>query len=83
MNGNVDLTLPAVSKANLKMRTGNGGIYTDFDIQMPASSANTTTDHTGLRRIHVEKNVAGTINGGGAEFDLRSQNGNIYLRKAK
>ena len=85
MNGNVDVTLPAASKANLKMRTRNGGIYTDFDLQMtPASApASPPQDQTGLRRIQVEKNVSGTINGGGAEFDLRSQNGNIYLRKAK
>jgi hypothetical protein len=85
MNGNVDVTLPAASKANLKMRTRNGGIYTDFDLQMtpPSGPANSTQGQTGLRRIQLEKNVAGTINGGGAEFDLRSQNGNIYLRRAK
>ena len=80
MNGNVDVTLPAVAKANLKMRTGNGGIYTDFDIQL---TPNSSTDLPPLRRIRVEKNVSGTINGGGADFDLRSQNGNIFLRKAK
>jgi DUF4097 and DUF4098 domain-containing protein YvlB len=83
MNGNVDVTLPAASKANLKMRTALGGIYTDFDIQMATSSTNPTQEQSGLRRIRVEKNINGTINGGGAEFDLRSQNGNIYLRKAK
>jgi DUF4097 and DUF4098 domain-containing protein YvlB len=82
MNGNVDVTLPAAAKANLKMRTGNGGIYTDFDIQM-MQQANSTPDQTPRRRVRVEKNVTGTINGGGADFDLRSQNGNIYLRKAK
>ena len=86
MNGNVDVTLPPATKANLKMRTGLGGIYTDFDIQMAASSAssaNPAQDGTRVRRIRVDKNVSGTINGGGADFDLRSQNGNIYLRKAK
>jgi hypothetical protein len=83
MNGNVDVTLPAASKANLKMRTGIGGIYTDFDVQMATAPANSTQDQTRPRRIRVEKNVAGTINGGGADFVLRSQNGNIYLRKAK
>jgi hypothetical protein len=83
MNGNVDVTLPAASKANLKIRTGFGGIYTDFDLQMTPPSGNSTQEQNGLRRIRVEKNVSGTINGGGADFDLRSQNGNIYLRKAK
>src|SRR5262249_13336595 len=31
VNGNVDVTLPADTKANLKLRTTNGDIYTDFD----------------------------------------------------
>jgi hypothetical protein len=83
MNGNVDVTLPAAAKANLKMRTALGGIYTDFDVQLATSSPSSTQDQTRLRRIRVERNVSGTINGGGADFDLRSQNGNVYLRKAK
>jgi hypothetical protein len=83
MNGNVDVTLPAASKANLKMRTGRGGIYTDFDVQMTTSPASSSQDQTRLRRILIERAISGTINGGGADFDLRSQNGNIYLRKAK
>jgi DUF4097 and DUF4098 domain-containing protein YvlB len=83
MNGNVDVTMPATSKANLSMRTGNGGIYTDFDLQMAPNSGTSTQDLNGGRRIRIEKNVSGTINGGGAELTLRSQNGNILLRKAK
>jgi hypothetical protein len=74
MNGSVDVTLPPTSKANVKLRTQNGGIYTDFDVQMnPASTIAGQGDKT----------ITGTINGGGADFDLRTQNGNIYLRKEK
>lgn len=84
MNGFVDVTLPSVSKASLKMRTDNGAIYTDFDIQMgPTSPAVTNQDQNGHYRIQVDRTVTGTINGGGADFDLRTRNGNIYLRKAK
>src|ERR1051326_3464960 len=83
MNGNVDVTLPAAAKANLKMRTALGGIYTDFDVQLATSSTNSTQDQPRLRRIRGEREVSGSINGGGADFDLRSQNGNVYLRKAK
>jgi DUF4097 and DUF4098 domain-containing protein YvlB len=74
MNGSVDVTLPPTSKANVKLRTQNGGIWTDFDIQTkPGSTVSTQGDKT----------IAGTINGGGADFDLRTHNGNIYLRKEK
>jgi len=69
MNGNVDVTLPPAAKAELKMRTDNGGIYTDFDLQLKSGSG--------------DRQYNGTINGGGPSFELRSHNGNIYLRKAK
>jgi hypothetical protein len=72
MNGSVDVTLPPTSKLNVKLRTQNGGIWTDFDIQTQPGS-------TG----QGEKTITGTINGGGADFDLRTHNGNIYLRKEK
>jgi hypothetical protein len=84
MNGFVDVTLPSASKASLKMRTDNGAIYTDFDIQMgPAPGVVTNQDQDGHYRIQVDRTVTGTINGGGADFELRTRNGNIYLRKAK
>jgi hypothetical protein len=33
-NGKVDVTLPAALKANLKMRSDQGDIFTDFDVQL-------------------------------------------------
>ena len=33
-NGKVDVTLPASIKATLKMRSDNGDIFTDFDVQL-------------------------------------------------
>jgi hypothetical protein len=74
MNGSVDLTLPPTSKANVKLRTQNGGIWTDFDIQTQPGST---------LAAQGDKTITGTINGGGADFDLRTHNGNIYLRKEK
>src|SRR5690606_34786006 len=38
-NGNVDVTLPATAKANLKLRSDNGEIFTDFDVQMRPAAA--------------------------------------------
>jgi hypothetical protein len=82
MNGSVDVTLPATAKADLKMRTDNGGVWTDFDIQSKAASATTNSDQ-GRYRIEIDKTINGSINGGGSEIELRTRNGNIYLRKAK
>ena len=86
LNANVDVTLPANAKANLKMRTDNGEAYSDFDIQL-RPSAPATVEHnrkTGGRfRIQTDKTINGTINGGGPDFEVRTLNGNIYIRKAK
>jgi DUF4097 and DUF4098 domain-containing protein YvlB len=85
LNGNIDVTLPASSKANLKMRSDNGEIYSDFEIQLRPSDSKPTLEDTrkqgGRYRIETERSVTGTINGGGAEFDFRTLNGNIFIRK--
>jgi putative adhesin len=85
MNGNIDVTLPQSLKANMKMRTDNGEIYSDFDIQLrPTNGSTTTRDDRGRGgrfRIEIDKSISGAVNGGGPDFDLRTLNGNIYIRK--
>lgn len=82
-NGSVDVTLPATTKANLKMRSDNGEIYTDFDVQLRAAPPAVQTRQGGRgTRIEVNSSIYGAINGGGPEFELRTFNGNIYVRKA-
>ena len=87
LNGNVDVTLPMDVKANVKLRADNGEIYTDFDMQLKPSTANTTTDDSRARggryRIEVDRSMTGTINGGGPDMEFRTFNGNLYIRKAK
>lgn len=86
MNANVDLTLPANAKANLKMRTDNGEVYSDFDVQLKPNTPPVVEDNRsrgGRFRIETDKSINGTINGGGPEFEVRTLNGNIYIRKAK
>jgi hypothetical protein len=84
MNGSVDVTLPPTTKANLKMRSDNGEVYTGFDDPMKTTPNVTNQDQGGGRfHIEVDKTATGTLNGGGAEIELRTRNGNIYLRKGK
>jgi hypothetical protein len=83
-NGDVDVTLPASAKATLKMRSDMGEIFTDFDVQIrpstPAASQGARRGDGGFR-IDVNQLIQGSVNGGGPEFELRTFNGNIYLRK--
>jgi hypothetical protein len=85
-NSNVDITLPPTAKANLKMRADNGEAYTDFDIQLRPATAPVVEDSRnrgGRFRIQTDRTINGTINGGGPDFEIRTLNGNIYLRKGK
>ena len=86
MNGDVDITLPADLKANLKMKSDQGEIYSDFDINMtrqPAASEPATKTEQGKYRITFDKSLFGTINGGGPEISFNTFRGDIYIRKKK
>jgi len=71
----VDVTIPASAKANVSMKTSYGEMFTDMDIELPATSG-------GMKRYNLKK-VEGTLNGGGVDLVLRSPYKNIYLRKKK
>lgn len=84
-NGKVDVTMPGSIKANLKMRSDNGDIFTDFDVQLqqPPPGGRTTRSRSGRVQIEVNRSIFGSVNGGGPEIELRSFNGTIYLRKGQ
>ena len=86
LNGDIDVTFPADLKANVNMRTDNGEVYSDFDVKLlPKAPQQTVEDNRGKGgkyRVKIDKNVLGTINGGGQEIQFKNFNGNIYIRKA-
>jgi putative adhesin len=85
LNGDIDVTLPAAVKANLRLRSDQGDVFTDFEVQVIAgASANRTQQRNGQAlRIDVNRSIYGTVNGGGPDFELRTFDGNIYVRKGK
>jgi hypothetical protein len=87
LNGNVDVTLPGDVKANVKMKTDNGEIYSDFDVKLDASARQPVVEGNksggGRYRVRFDKGVYGTINGGGPEMTFTTFNGTIFIRKAK
>ena len=82
-NGDVDVTLPASLKATLKLRSDMGDVYTDFDLQVrsEATTSQNTRRGNGPFRIEVNRALTGTLNGGGPEVELRTFQGDVYLRK--
>jgi len=81
MNGTIDVTLPADIKANLKMKSDNGDIWSDFDIKLGASQPPKVEDRDGRHRVHIDRTMVGTINGGGPEMSFVTYNGNVVIHK--
>jgi hypothetical protein len=86
MHGDIDVTLPADIKANLKMKSDQGEIYSDFDIDMtrqPVKSETAAKTESGKYRIAFDKTLLGLVNGGGQEMSFNTFAGDIYIRKKK
>jgi DUF4097 and DUF4098 domain-containing protein YvlB len=85
LNGDIDVTFPASLKASVQMKSDQGEIYSDFDVQLDKSPARVDKNEKGKGkyRVTVEKAMRGTINGGGQEIQFNNFNGDIYIRKAK
>ncbi|WP_353723230.1 DUF4097 family beta strand repeat-containing protein [Dyadobacter sp. 676] len=58
ISGEIDITLPANVKSNLKLRSINGEMYTDFDLGVK-------NNKEGMAKVGGGANVDGTIGGGG------------------
>jgi hypothetical protein len=84
VNGKIDVTLPAKVKADLKLKSDRGEIYSDFDLTVDNSTPKVTrTAKDGTYRLSQDSWTYGKVGGGGAEFMMKTLNGNIYIRKAK
>ena len=82
-NGNIDVTFPPDVKADLKLDSGRGSIYSDFKIELDRSPVTVREDSDGRgTRIKVERKVRGTLNGGGPEMRFKTYNGSIYIRSS-
>lgn len=83
LNGDIDLTFPKALKANIKIKSDQGEVFTDFDFKTRQSKSKVTKDKPrkgNAYRVKVEKWLLGSINGGGAELMLKTFNGDVILR---
>lgn len=87
-HGWIDVTLPPSTKANLKLRSSHGDMFTDFNINRNVKGVKTVMkdeddDDCGGCGNNNNSVMAGGINGGGVLIDLYTSHANIYLRKKK
>ena len=79
INGIVDVSIPAITPANLELSTIHGSVYTDFDINFPKKDSKRGHDEFNYFGGGMSSN--GKINNGGVIIALKSINDTIYLRK--
>ena len=77
ISGDIDLSIPANTPANLELGSMSGGIYTDFDIKSENEKSGSLTHVGGHTKVRAK------INGGGIKMTVSAISGNIYLRKKK
>ncbi|MDP4223536.1 MAG: hypothetical protein Q8868_09505 [Bacteroidota bacterium] len=82
LEGDISLNLPPQVNAVLKMKTGTGEIYSDFDL-VPGKRQPVVKNIENRKVYSLEDWVVDRINSGGPEYIIRSYNGNIFIKKSR
>lgn len=85
LNGDIDVSFPASLKADVRLQSDNGEIYSDFDVAISTETVAGPDEKPKKGRYHivVSRQMTGKINGGGPEILFKTFNGDILLRRAK
>lgn len=78
ISSDVEISLPANSPANFKLKSISGEIYTDFDMDFKQNS-----EGSNMRRLGGGHTIEASTNGGGTELGIETISSNIYIRKAQ
>ncbi len=78
--GDIKITFPGSINANLKLKSENGEILSDFDIK-PLQRQAVVKNIEDTQIYSLEDWIVGSINAGGPEYIIRTYNGNVYIRK--
>jgi len=83
VNGSIELTLPDSFAADLRMKTFNGGLYTDFDIQpLPATQTVVPDRKSGRTIYQANKYALVRIGRGGPQMTMDTLNGDVRVMRA-
>ncbi|SNR14939.1 DUF4097 family beta strand repeat-containing protein [Tenacibaculum jejuense] len=82
LNGDIDITFPKSLKADVRIKSERGDIFTDYDLKSkPVKSKTSKSERTGNGyKVKVEKWIEGEINGGGPEILFKNYNGDVIIR---
>lgn len=81
-NGDVDVTFPAKLAATLRVTSGRGDFYTDFDVAMQQQAPEVTQGgQNGRYEVRLERETVAVVGRGGPDIRFKTFNGNVMIRK--
>ncbi len=85
INGDVVLEMPDALSADLRMKTFNGGLFTDFEVETLPTQVNVSTQRQDGRFTYRTNGFTSVRTGsGGPELTMETLNGDVrVLRKSK
>lgn len=84
MTGGINVSFPASLKANLKIKSDRGKVFSDFDLVAdPAHPKAVRDEKDGVYRLSIDDWIYGRVGGGGPELLFKNTNGNIHIYKAQ
>ncbi len=88
LNGDIDVTFPKAIKADIKIKSDRGEIYTDFNLKEKQSKEEQSKvkmrngQNKNTYNVEFKKQwVIGSINGGGAKILFKNYNGDVIIRE--
>ena len=81
VNGTLDVSFPPDLTADVRTKTFNGALYTDFEVSaLPVAAA--SPERRDGKFVYRSHRVTGVrIGAGGPELNFDTLNGNVYIRK--
>lgn len=84
INGDLHVRLPADAGALLHLDSGQGEIFSDFEVEIVPTEGTVERDdgENGLS-VRIENVIVAKVNGGGPVLRLKTLHGDIHIRKAE
>lgn len=88
VNGDIDLTLPKNTKADIMTKTMEGDIYSGFEGKVVMGreiedDTATPEPQNNFNKLFQSNYITSKINGGGQEIYINTIDGNVYIRQGK
>jgi DUF4097 and DUF4098 domain-containing protein YvlB len=82
LNGDITVSFPATTGAELRIDNAAGEIESDFDLDVKPTKPTIERNEGRRTSLRVEDVIVATVNGGGPVIKIKTLNGNIRVSKA-